>query len=114
MLQSIDGVPLPAPYTQNTALTNRMFADTLILGVGGKGQWRAVVEDSYGGAKRRDVENFTYSGTTHIEIEFYCPDVASCIAPPHLAGDVTSNGIVFTISRVTRAPLVFERVPPGV
>lgn len=109
-LRTIDGEALPAPYGENLQYPNRMFADTLVLRADGSGEWRIVVEDSPGGAKRHAVDAFHYTGQSHIEITFVCPPLALCIAPPHLTGDVTETGIVFSMSRVTRAPLVFDRI----
>jgi hypothetical protein len=112
VLRSIDGIALPAPYAENPQLDSRMFADTLVLRDDGTGDWRTVVEESVGGAKQHVVETLTWTGTTYIEIAFTCPPGADCIAPPHLAGDVTPGGILFTVSKVTRAPLDFQSVAP--
>ncbi len=112
VLQSIDGQPLPAPYAENLQLPDRMFADTLVLRDDGTGESRIVIEESLGGLKDHQVQQLTYSGTTHIEITFICPPAALCIAGPHLAGDASAGGIVFSVSKVTRAPLVFERAAP--
>ncbi len=112
VLQSIAGQPLPAAYAENLQLPDRMFADTLVLRDDGTGESRTVIEESLGGSKDHQIQQLTYSGTNHIEITFTCPPAALCIAGPHLAGDVGAGGIVFSVSKVTRAPLVFERAAP--
>jgi hypothetical protein len=112
VLQSIDGQPLPAPYAANLQLPDRMFADTLVLRDDGTGESRTVIEESLGGAKDHQVQQLTYSGTNHVEITFTCPPGALCIEGPHLSGDVSAGGIVFSVSKVTRAPLVFARAAP--
>src|SRR5262245_15772491 len=66
VLRSIDGQSLPAQYAENLEFPNRMFADTLVLGEDGRGEWRMVVEESVGGPKNRYVDEFTYTGTSHI------------------------------------------------
>ena len=128
VLQSIAGLPLPAPEAQNAACGSLVVADTLVLYENGTGLRRTVQDvSSYQGAvnpetcepaasapKRRVTEQqkFAYrtSGSA-IEVEYPCNDViivmASCIAPPHHSGTLTGGSLVFGESRTGRAPLVY-------
>ena len=110
-LRSIAGNALPAAYALNPAVTSRVFADTLVLREDGTGEWKAVIENSFGGSTFTGSAELTYTQRdATISISFVCPDLASCIAPPHLVGEVTSDGLDIQMSRVSRAPLVYERV----
>ena len=112
VLRSIADMPVPAPWAPNTALDTRMMSATLTLRPDGTGSWHAVVEESVGGTTYQQDSEFTYGLTgTAISVSFTCPDLASCIAGPHLTGRVTATGIIFTTSLTTRAPLVFDVVP---
>jgi hypothetical protein len=110
-LASIAGQPLPAPYAENPAVEDRVIAGELAL-ADGRGAWSLTVVDARSGRMRRSAEAFTYATVGgRVRVEFPCDDTASCIGPPHLQGVVTAERVVFDSSRVTRAPLVFERVP---
>ena len=110
-LRSIAGNPLPAAYAPNPSVTSRVFADTLVLREDGTGEWKAVIENSFGGPTFVGTAELTYTQRdATIRISFVCPDLASCIEPPHLVGEVTSDGLDIQMSRVSRAPLVYERV----
>ena len=128
VLQSIAGLPLPAPEAQSTACGSAVVADTLVLYDDGTGL-RRTVEDvpSYQGAvnpetcepaasspktrvTRQHAFEYRVSGTA-IEVDYPCNDViivmASCIAPPHHTGTLAAGGLVFDVSRTGRAPLVY-------
>ena len=112
VLQSIDGVPLPAPWAPSGTVTSRMRSATLTLHEGGTGTWHAVIEETPGGATITEDRDLTYVlDGTHLEISYQCNDLGSCIAGPHLVGSLTSHGLTITTSLVTLAPLVFEAVP---
>jgi len=112
VLRSIEGVPLPARYAENRSLTTLMTADTLELRDDGTGAWRpTTLEPETSVQSRQNTEvTFTRSGNT-ISVVMRCPPGALCIRPPHLVGTISDNGIVFTESLVSRAPLVFDRIP---
>ena len=110
-LRSIAGNPLPAAYAQNPSSTNRVFADTLLLREDGTGEWKAVIEQSFGGPTFAGTAELTYTQRdATISVSFVCDDMASCVAPPHFVGEVNADGLEFHLSRVSRAPLVYERV----
>lgn len=128
VLQSIAGLPLPAPEAQNAACGSVVVADTLVLYDNGTGLRRTTQDVStYQGAvnpetcepaasapKKRitQQQEFEYrtSGSA-IEVEYPCNDViivmASCIAPPHHSGTLSGPNLVFDQSRTGRAPLVY-------
>jgi hypothetical protein len=108
-LVSIEGRPLPAPWAPNRAVEDRVTAGELAL-ADGRGAWALTVVSAATGRARRDESAFTYRTVGgRILVEFPCDDTGSCIGPPHLQGVVTDDRVVFDSSRVTRAPLVFER-----
>jgi hypothetical protein len=113
VLRSIAGIALPAPYAQNPQHNARILADTLILREDGTGEWRALIEQSLNGPTNtaRIEVTFTQDGDD-IAVSFVCPDLASCVAPPHYVGEALSGGdrIEFRTSRVTRAPLIYARI----
>lgn len=110
-LRSIAGNPLPAAYAQNPSETSRVFADTLVLRDDGTGERKSVIESSFGGPTFAGTAELTYTQRdAAISISFVCADMGSCIAPPHLVGEVNSDGLGFQLSKVSRAPLVYERV----
>jgi hypothetical protein len=113
VLRSIAGVPMPAPYAPNLEFSARKIADTLFLGADGTGDAHTVMEESLGGRVFTFNEGVTYTRRGNdVEVSYECPPnaLALCVAPPHLIGKVTATGIQFVESRVSRAPLVYERV----
>ncbi len=110
-LRSIAGNPLPAIYAQNPDVTSRVIADTLLLREDGTGEWKAVIENFFGGPTHVGSAELTYTQRdASITIAFVCDDMGSCLAPPHLVGEIDSSGLEFHLSRISRAPLVYERV----
>jgi hypothetical protein len=132
VLQSIAGVALPAPEAQNAACGSLVVADTLVLYDNGTGLRRTVQDvPSYEGAvnpvtcepaasspKRRIARDYEFEyrlNGSAIEVDYPCNDViivmASCIAGPHHIGTLTAQGLVFDVSRTSRAPLVYVPRP---
>ena len=112
-LRSIAGIPLPAPYAQNPQFAGRIMSASIVLREDGTGEWRTVTEDSLGGPTHAGTAELTYTQRAGaITISLVCNDMGACIAPPHLVGEVTSGGraIDFPLSRITRAPLSYERI----
>lgn len=118
VLRTIAGEAVPAVFTDHEFSTQRIVADTLVLAGGGTGrevQVLAVLDKTTGElATHTDTLDLTFTvDDGRIEIAYECNDViivfASCIAPPHLAGDVASTGIVFDFA-LGRTPLAFERI----
>ena len=112
VLRTVAGNELPAPYAPNPLSPTRVVADTLVFGPNNVGQQRATYENE--DAARWSVRTrFTYARSgNEMEISFVCADGASCIAPPHHVGTVTSTELLINTSRVMRVPLRFERVTP--
>src|ERR671921_217494 len=80
VLQSIEGVALPAPYAENRNFPLRIIADTLGLLTSNSGERRTRLEADNIGSTRFTRETFTYVRTgDHLEISFPCPDNADCI-----------------------------------
>jgi hypothetical protein len=113
VLRSIAGVPLPAEYAPNVEFKGRKLADTLFLNANGTGELHSTSEESLGGRVLLSDAPVTYQRQGNdLEVSYVCPPNALilCLAPPHLIGKVTASGILFVESRVSRAPLVYERV----
>lgn len=113
VLRSIAGIPLPAPYAQNPEHNARIIADTLVLHEDGTGEWRALIETSLNGPTHAARVELMYTQDgDDIAISFVCDDMGACIAPPHFVGEARSGGdrIDFHLSRVSRAPLVYDRI----
>jgi hypothetical protein len=132
VLQSIAGVALPAPESQNNACGSRVVADTLVLYDDGTGLRRTVQDvPSYDGPVNPDTcepaasapkeritqdNEFDYQlNESAIAVTYHCNDViivaASCIAGPHHSGTLSAQGLVFDESRTGRAPLVYVARP---
>ena len=112
-LTSIEGQPLPALYAQNRQAADRVRAGTLSLTPDGRGLLSLTIVDATNGRPRVDDGRLTYTRRAErIEVSLECADAGACIAPPHLFGRVSERRIVFDSSRITRAPLVFDRVEP--
>src|SRR5687767_4569931 len=102
VLQSIAGVPLPAPHVENSIEDMRIVADTIALSANGRGVRRTV----YSGypaphdPTRQEADlTYTRSGG-HIEINYVCRDTGDCIAGPHLSGTITDGGMTIDQSAV--------------
>jgi hypothetical protein len=111
ILQSIEGIPLPAPYAENRNLDFRIIADTIALQTYDAGERRTRIEVDGAGNTRMDIESFSYVRTgDRVEITFPCPPNALCIKPPHLAGTLTESSFIVDQSVISRKPLVYRRM----
>ena len=109
VLRSIAGVSVPAPFAQNPAVSQRILADTIAFVTETSGERRTVYEG------RADIErlSFTYTRVgSRVEINFRCNDTGSCIAGPHIVGDLTSSDFVSSVTKITRGPLIYARLYP--
>jgi hypothetical protein len=88
-----------------------MISDTLELRDDGTGTMRTTtVEPGTTKESRENIElTFMRSGNG-IRMVMQCPIAAVCMRPPHFVGIVSEDGIVFTESVVSHAPLVFDRI----
>lgn len=109
-LESVAGVPLPAPYAPNDAYNGLVIADSIMFREDGTGLRHAVYQEENSTEKYAldDDLNWTRNGNT-IAITFVCPPMASCIAGPHLTGTIEETTLTITDSKVTRHPLVYRR-----
>lgn len=112
VLQSISGVAVPAPYAPNQDYTARILADTIVFEAGLTGERRTVLEgDPIRSETRVEQTAFSYTlDGSHIEITFPCPNLALCVAPPHLIGTLSNTRLTITESRISLQPLVFRRL----
>ena len=116
VLRSVDGEAVPTVVADNDFVRTTVLADTIRLALDGIGE-RRYVEHTVsfralppGEATYRRTERFTYTvedGT--FSADFECPEFASCIAPPHLVGTLSSDSVVLDRAHY-RAPLRYERV----
>jgi len=114
VLRSVAGDALPALFRDGDFATLNIIADTLFLvsdGTGYEVQLFEMVSKADGSSHTyTSVSNLDYAvADGNIEISYECPDLASCIEPPHLTGAVTITGIVFDFA-LGRVPLQFERL----
>ncbi len=111
ILQSIDGIPLPAPYAEDRLIPFRVVADTIALLASTSGERRVRVEIDNVGTTRFSREAFDYvRNGDRMEISFRCPPGAVCVPPPHLAGTVTTESYLVDLSVISRSPLVYRRM----
>lgn len=109
-LQSIAGVALPAPYAPNPSVPDVMVSSTLALNDDGTGTWQSVIDGD--GDPYDQTSEFTWTRTgNRVSITLRCPPTASCIAGPHLVGDLAGDALTVQSSPVIRTPLVFAAAP---
>jgi hypothetical protein len=108
MLIEIGGQSLPAPYAMNPQMSHRILSAGMQFNASGTGTWTWTFELEPNGAHQTLTQgiSWTKNGNT-IEVTFDCNDTASCIAGPHLVGDVSDGRIDVKTSNVMRAPMVF-------
>lgn len=116
VVESINGVPLPAAWVQGAWGRQEVLADTFRLYADGTGEEHVVrryvttpptVPDT-----RRDRFRFDYTlgADGAIEIGYECRDVALCIAPPHLVGQLSDTGMHLTSAIDQGQVLVLRRL----
>jgi hypothetical protein len=109
-LQSVAGVPLPAPYAPNPSYNGLLIADSIMFRQDGTGARHAVYQEENSTQRYESDESFNWTRDgNRIAITFVCPPTASCIAGPHLRGTVDETSITITESTVMRQPLVYRR-----
>lgn len=109
-LQTVAGIPLPAPYAQNPYYNGLLVADSMSFRDDGTGLRHAVYQDENSTSQYASDEDFNWTrGGNSIAVTFVCPPMASCIAGPHLTGTIDETTITITDSKVTRGPLVYRR-----
>jgi hypothetical protein len=109
-LESIAGVPLPAPYAQNPSYNGLLVADSIAFREGGTGFRHSVYQDENSTTRYAIDEDFNWTrDDNEIAITFICPPAALCIAGPHLIGTTDEATLTITDSKVTRQPLVYRR-----
>jgi hypothetical protein len=120
-LESVNGRALPAVYIVGDYTSWEIVADTMVLRPDGTGTHVAISRPVYpnvpAGQANRIVTDFTYTlAQDRLEITLECNDVvllaraASCVAPPHFAGTLSSDGITFDIALSYPTPARFTRI----
>jgi len=117
-LVRIAGEALPAPSFESEFVRVASVADTLRFYPDGTGSSAVVqrVELPPGGApeEMRFASPFHYRvDGVRVEIDFDCPPNASCVAPPHMVGRLTSTGIRFDFVLQSRVPQDYASVAPS-
>jgi hypothetical protein len=109
-LQSVAGVPLPAPYAPNPDVNGLVVADSLMFRADGSGHRQAVYQQEGSTERYTSTDAFNWTREANrISITFVCPPEALCIAGPHLRGTIDETTITIHESVVTRQPLVYRR-----
>jgi len=109
-LQTVAGVPLPAPYAPNASYNGLLVADSIAFREDGTGLRHWVYQDENSTARHALEEELNWSRDGNsIAITFVCPPTALCIAGPHFAGTIDETTMTITDSKVTRQPLVYQR-----
>src|SRR3954462_15790121 len=84
-LQSVAGIPLPAPYAQNPYYNGLVVADSMAFREDGTGTRHAIYQQESSTERYATDEGFSWTRDgNNIAITFVCPALASCIAGPHL------------------------------
>jgi len=115
VLRSIAGQSLPAVIVSHESYHALMVADTIFLhadGTGGASQVKRVTEDPKDGERIRS-EQIAYMyklAGDRLTVEIPCGPLASCLAPPHYAGTLSSNGLDLDLAINYRVPLHYEKV----
>jgi hypothetical protein len=121
ILRRIQQQALPTVMTQTEFVVVRVISDTIRLARDGTGTISGVrevipLQNGAGNGPEHVVINFHYQQTNNrIEIEFDCPDMATCVPGPHLIANSAGNQLTATwgASMVGRSPLIYEKVAPG-
>lgn len=114
-LVRVAGDALPAQTLDNGYVRIASIADTLRFRPDGTGTSVSVerVQQLPDAAPTvvRFEGTFRYSlDGTRVEIAFVCGPLANCVAPPHMVGRSTANGIRFTFVLTSRVPQDYDRV----
>lgn len=111
ILQSIAGVPLPAPYV-NAPDGSKIVADSIALDGNGRGTRRTTYDGPSINSRQFTDLTYVQSGN-HVDIYFPCPPNADCIPGPHLSGTITSASLTIDQSTVySLKPLIYARLYP--
>jgi hypothetical protein len=114
-LTSIAGEPLPAEEFHSDFVRVVTVSETLRFRPDGTGNRISVeqVEEPVGTAPeemRFDTPFHYVVENGRVQIAFDCPPNASCVAPPHMLGRLTSDGIRFDFVLGARVPQQYLKV----
>lgn len=114
VLRRVQGDPLPAVLYTTDHSRVRVLSDTLVFRADGEGTRATILEfeplNSDGpnqSSAMATTFGFRIVGTS-IEVGFYCPPNANCVAPPHLVLRPTPNGLIAVAAFSARTPLTYE------
>ena len=112
VLESIEGVTLPAPYAPNRYA---VVADTLAFAPDGTGTRRTTDSGQQDPSRpTREESPFDYvRSADRITVYFSCTPGVACIQAPYISGSISATGITFTTSLISRAPLTYHRLMPA-
>jgi hypothetical protein len=111
-LISIASNPLPAVFTESPGATVRIIQSTLEFKTPTRGVERQRVRvttptDPTGVVNDLTLE-FSYTiQENRVEITYDCRDTGSCIAGPHLAGNIVDGRLEFDVT-LGRAPMIYR------
>ncbi len=115
VLRRVDGDPLPAILYVSDHSRVRVLSDTLAFRADGQGTRATLLEIEPLNSERPNEPsamgttfNFRIVGTS-IEVAFYCPPNANCVAPPHLVLRRTDGGLIAVSALGMRTPLAYEQ-----
>ena len=115
VLRRVDGDPMPAILYVSDHSRVRVLSDTLVFRADGQGTRATLLEIEPLNSERPNEPSAT--GTTFsfrivgtsIEVAFYCPPDANCVAPPHLVLRRTDGGLIAVSALSARTPLAYEQ-----
>ena len=118
MLRQVDGDLLPTVLLTTELVEVRVLSDTLLLRSDGTGSISGVRQTLFlnPGSPAEAPQPITIplhyqSKSSQIEISFDCPDLATCIPPPHLIAKPDGGLLVYWAPSLRgREPLVYARV----
>jgi hypothetical protein len=118
VLRRVQAEAVPTVMTQTQFVIVRVISDTIRLARDGTGTISGVrevipLQNGSSDGPEHVAINFHYRRTNnHLEFEFDCPDMATCVPGPHLVADVLGNNLSATWgpSMVGRSPLLYEKV----
>jgi hypothetical protein len=117
VLERVGADTLPAVVYTSEDISIKVLADTLRVHGDGRGTRATVVHITTTIGPQPENPSSSESGFTYridrgrVAVSFDCPPNANCLAPPHLVGQVLSDGLTIDYALGERVPQTYLRVP---